>query len=293
MSSINTFIKKHPVLCYYLLTFVISWGSVFFVVGGPGGFPANEQEQKKLLPLVVLALASGPIISGILMTALVSGGAGLREFLSRFLRWRVSASWYAVALLPAPFVVLATLLVLSLSSTNFLPSIFVADDIMSILLPGLAAGVVASLLEEPGWTGFAIPRLKSRYGIVATGLIVGFLWGLWHFIVALWGGGTPTGTLAMALFLSQLVFYFGVLPAYRVLMVWVYDRTESLFVAILMHGSLTAVTTFIFAPPVTDEQRVIYHLVLTVAMWIVVAVVAVATHGLSQQPLQKRLTQKA
>lgn len=32
------------------------------------------------------------------------------------------------------------------------------------------------------------------------------------------------------------------LPAFRVLMVWVYHRTESLLVAMLMHTSLTATT---------------------------------------------------
>ena len=39
--------------------------------------------------------------------------------------------------------------------------------------------------------------------------------------------------------------------AYRVLMVWVYDRTGgSLLVAMLMHTSLTASTLFILMPPV-------------------------------------------
>jgi hypothetical protein len=39
----------------------------------------------------------------------------------------------------------------------------------------------------------------------------------------------------------------GQLLAYRVLMVWVYDRTGSLLVAMLMHASLTA-TTLIAGP---------------------------------------------
>jgi len=222
------------------------------------------------------------------MTALVSGSAGLGGLFSRLLKWRVNFSWYAVAILTAPLIVLATLLLLSLTSPDYLPDIFTADDVMAIVLPGIAAGLIAGFLEEPGWTGFVIPRLRSRYGILTTGLITGILWGLWHFIVALWGGGTSTGNLAPILFLSQLVFYFGVLPAYRVLMVWVYDRTESLFVIIIMHGILTAVTTFIFAPPVTDAQRVIYYLVLSVAMWIIVAMVAVVNQGFSQESLRRR-----
>lgn len=288
MTGISAFIKKYSVLFYYLLTFTISWGGVFLVAGGAEGFPASEEELNTLLPMVVMALAFGSIIAGLVMTTLVSGRAGLGELFSRLLKWRVHISWYAVAILTAPLIVLATLLLLSLSSPNYLPDIFTADDLLAIVLPGIAAGLIAGLFEEPGWTGFVIPRLRSRYGILTVGLITGFLWGLWHFIVALWGGGTATGELAPTLFLSQLVFYFGVLPAYRVLMVWVYDRTESLLVIILMHGFLTAFTTFIFAPPVTDAQRVIYYLVLSVAMWIVVAMVAMINQGFSQESLRRR-----
>jgi membrane protease YdiL (CAAX protease family) len=263
----------------YALAFAISWGSVFLIAGGPGGFPANEQEIQELLPFVVLAMVAGPVIAGILMIALDAGRAGFRDFLSRLLTWRVGASWYAVALLTAPFAVLATLLALSTSSADFLPAIFTAEDKVAILLPGLAAGLTAGLFEETGWTGFAIPRLRSRCGIFSTGLIVGFLWGLWHFIVAFWGSGTPSGMFSLLIFLNQVAFYVGVLPAYRVLMVWVYDRTGSLLMAMLMHASLTAVTTFIFAPPVTDAERLIYHLALSGVMWIIVATVAVTNRG--------------
>jgi hypothetical protein len=41
------------------------------------------------------------------------------------------------------------------------------------------------------------------------------------------------------------------LTAYRVLMVWVYDRTGSLLVAWLRHASLTASLAFILRPQAT------------------------------------------
>jgi uncharacterized protein len=270
------FANRNAVLSYFLLAFAISWGGVVLVAGGPQGFPANAQQIQSLLPFIVLAMVAGPSLAGILMTMLVSGWGGLRALFSRILMWRVSAAWYATVLLIAPLVVLTVLIALTLVSPRFLPTIFYADDKAAILLHGLAAGLVAGLFEEIGWTGFAIPCLRSRFGIVATGVIVGSLWGFWHFIVALWGSGTPSGQLAPVMFLSQVAFYVGVLPAYRILMLWVYDRTESLLLAMLMHGSLTAATTFVFAPPVTDEERLIYHLVLSGAFWIVVAPIMVA-----------------
>lgn len=289
MTSLIAFVKRHPVLIYYVLTFAISWGIGLLAVGGLAGFPATAEEARNLLPLFVLALVAGPSVAGVLMTVLVDGRTGLRDLLARFCLWRVGARWYAVALLTAPLAVLATLLALSTTSTDYLPGVFVIEDKAGILLSGLAAGLTAGLFEELGWTGFAIPRLRMRYSIFATGLIVGLLWGLWHFIAAYWGSGTSSGEFSLLIFSNQVAFYVGVLPAYRLLMVWVYDRTESLLLAMLMHGSLTAFTTFIFAPPVTDLERLIYHLVLTGVMWIVVAAVAAANRGqLSQQTIQRR-----
>ena len=96
------------------LTFAISWGGILLVVG-PGGFPGTPEQFETLLPLVGLAMLAGPPVAGILLTGLVHGRAGLREFLSRLLRWRVGPRWYAVALLTAPLLMLTvTPLALSL-----------------------------------------------------------------------------------------------------------------------------------------------------------------------------------
>ena len=119
--------------------------------------------------------------------------AGLREVLRRLLRWRVGARWYAVALLPAPLLAAAVLFALSLSSP-----IFTTADKTAVLLSGIAAGLT-TVLEEIGWTGFAVPRLRRRYGVVTTGLIVGVLWGAWHFLQGLFISGTYAGVLPLAL----------------------------------------------------------------------------------------------
>ncbi|WP_158237602.1 CPBP family intramembrane glutamic endopeptidase [Bradyrhizobium forestalis] len=229
--------------------------------------------MQRLLPAVVLTMVAGPSLAAIVMTIQISGAAGLRALLSRLLAWRVGAVWYAAALFIAPLTVLAVLLALTLVSPHFLPAIFGAEDKAAILLPGLAAGLIAGLFEEIGWTGFAVPRLRSQLGFVATGLVVGGLWGLWHLVVALWGSGTPSGQLAPVMLLSQIAFYAGVLPPYRLLMLWVHDRTGSLPLAMLMHGSLTAATTFVFAPPVSEGERLAYHIVLSVAFWMLAAMV--------------------
>ena len=135
---------RHPVAIYFVLTFLISWSGILVVLG-PGAFTGATVPTEGLLPLVYLAMFAGPSVAGILMTGLVDGKAGFHDLRSRLLRWRVDVRWYVVALLTAPLVVMAVLLPLSLSSAGFLPGIFASDDKVSLLVIGLAAGLMAGL----------------------------------------------------------------------------------------------------------------------------------------------------
>jgi membrane protease YdiL (CAAX protease family) len=284
MSAVTALIKKHPVPAYFALAFAISWGGVLVVVG-PGGIPGIPEQNATLFPFAYLAMLAGPSVAGLLLTGLVHGRAGFRELRSRLLTWRVGARWYAIALLTAPLVATTVLLGLSLADPIFLPGIITSDDKAFILLFGLAVGLGAGFFEELGWTGFAIPALRKRYGVLATGFITGALWGAWHFLVNVWASSTSVGSLSLSLFLPGILvgLLAGTLPAFRVLMVWVYERTGSLLVAMLMHVSLTS-SLIIFRPPAAlGVSLLVYDLVLAAALWVVVAVVA-ASGQFSREP---------
>ncbi|HSW28634.1 MAG TPA: hypothetical protein VLH75_03975 [Longimicrobiales bacterium] len=64
------------------------------------------------------------------------------------------------------------------------------------------------------------------------------------------------------------------LTAYRVLMVRVCDRTTSLLVAVLMHGSYITSTLLAFSPPTTGMLFLVCNGVFVTVLWLVVAVVA-------------------
>jgi len=258
MLKILTFIKQHPMLTYYALTFSLSWGSWLLFTGG-----APMRSDPRFM-LVVLAAPVAPAIAGLLMTGLTGGISGYRELFGRLFRWRVPARWYGVALLPAPLVAIMTavLLALSLRSPEFFPAIFTTADPVGLLLPGIIGGLLVGLCEELGWTGFAIPRLRLRYSVLATGLLMGVLWGAWHGPLFS-KSDSFAGALPLTLLLLQL---FSWLPAYRVLMVWAYDRTGSLFIPILMHVSLTA-TSIIFSPPALSDMQSLTSILVSAAIW--------------------------
>ena len=286
MITIRSFIKKHPLLTFYALTFTISWGCLLLAIGGPGTITRLDEQFKKTIPLMILALLAGPSISGILLTGAFSGRAGLREYRTRLLKWQVGARWYALALLTAPLLFQAILLPLSLSTPDFLPGVFTASDKASHLVMGLATGLAAGFFEELGWIGFAIPRLRQRYSVLATGLIAGLLWAVWHVLPVMWVGyasGAINGALPL---LSYFLDPFLFLLIFRVFIVWIYDHTGSLLVGMLNHVSLTA-SSRIFMPLVIPVGGLlIFDLVWAAVMCLIVAVIVWSSRGqLSRQPL--------
>jgi len=244
----------------------------------------------------MLAWVAGPPVAGIVLTGLVYGSTGFRDLLARMTRWRVRARWYAVALLTAPLVFTAVLLALSLISPEFLPRILTTSDKASVLLFGLGWGLIGGgFLEELGWTGFAVPTLlrRMRYSVLSTGLIVGIPWAALHFL-AFFYLGRPSGAIPLAIFVPLDVFITVVgMTAFRVLMVWVYDRSsESLLVAgMLMHASYTAFT-FILGPlAVSGAAFLTVNFAGAAVLWVLVAVVALAQGGhlTRQPPLRRRV----
>jgi len=266
MTTIRGFTRTRPLVIYFILAFALSWGAILISVG-PGGLPVSEDQ----LPVLIVAMLLGPSLAAVLAAGLTSGGEGIRDLFSRLRRWRVSARWYAVALLTAPLSTALVLLVLSLFSPEFPAAISTADDRIALVMMWIAAGIAVGFFEELGWTGFAVPRMRKNYGVFATGLVVGLLWGAWHFLVN-WEADTFTGALPFALLLARL---FTWLVAYRVLMVWVYDRTESQLVVTLMHVSLVA-TTGILDPVLAGGRLLIFLLVKAAVLWIIVAAVPAA-----------------
>jgi membrane protease YdiL (CAAX protease family) len=93
---------------------------------------------------------------------------------------------------------------------------------------------IGGVTEETGWRGFALPMLQNRVTPLAATLIVGLMWGVWHFpgrpdilsgAYGLWGG---------ALLLTILLVRFLVLS---IVMTFFYNRVGgSTLIAMSMHG---------------------------------------------------------
>ncbi|UCD84529.1 MAG: CPBP family intramembrane metalloprotease [Deltaproteobacteria bacterium] len=274
MSKIMAFIKKNPVVPYFILTFLISWGAILVLIA-LNGMPATVAEAQAQLPLAIMTFLLGPCISGLVMIGLVHGRAGYRYLIARLFKWRVNLAWYAMALLIAPAVFVTAHFVLSLFSPVYLPGFLTAPDSSSLIFLGIMSGIMVGILEELGWFGFVIPEMRKRYSPLAVGLIVGIIWGAWHIMANdIWAIKTYSGELPTVLYavLSGLSFLIGQLPPFRVMMVWAYERTGSLLLMMIMHFSLTA-CSITFAPTAMSGWQVfIYSLAVAAVFWVIALV---------------------
>src|SRR5690606_25377036 len=117
------------------------------------------------------------------------------HLLGRYVQWRAGMQWYLLVLF-------GPLLALTIGAIPFLGmsilSAFInnAALIASFYLPVLVVGIILGpLWEEPGWRGFALPRLQRQYGPLAGTVTLGLLWSLWH-LPAFLGGWLGPLTLS-------------------------------------------------------------------------------------------------
>jgi uncharacterized protein len=253
-----------PLIAYVLLTYAITWGLLLT-------FLASRDFQFAGLSLgdalvMVLCMLAGPSLSGVLLTWRLSGRRGLTDLVTRARRWRVEPRWLAVALGTNPIASLAILGTLAL-----LVSPVYAPGFQPI---GLVIGLLAGVIEELGWTGFATPRLLSRWSPLRAGIALGLTWATWHALADYAGNIDALGAQWLPYF---LVYWVVTLTAYRVLMTFVYAHTRSLLVAMLMHASYTG-WQLTLAPGTSPDESFVWQALLAIAFVSVAVAMAVREH---------------
>lgn len=225
-------LRAHPLLSFFVLADALSWAAWLPYVLSQNGlgvwtfrFPdvLGSSQILGVLPGAYL----GPITAAFVITAVVDGRRGLRDWVGRLWRWRVAPRWYAITLLGVPAAMLLTGLAFS-GGQMVAPSIAALLSFVPVLLFQM---ITTGLAEEPGWRDFALPRLQHRFSPLRAAFVLGPLWALWHAPLFLteWGGYPEASWTRPAAF-----FVFCV--AFNVVMSWVFNRTgQSLPLSMLMH----------------------------------------------------------
>jgi membrane protease YdiL (CAAX protease family) len=239
--------KSHPLVAYFVLAYAISWlflGLVALHSHGLFSLPSGL-----IFPLTLLGSIS-PLPAALLLTATTTGKEGMRAFLRQLFIWRVSPWWYLVVLLEPAIVTLIVMIGTSLlGGASFdlahppvvqrlpLPSginpWFLIVPVF--LLGGLLGGPFG---EEPGWRGYALPKLQDRYSALGASLILGVLWTVWHLPFFFLPGTVQSTT-------PFLIFALGTI-ANSILFTWVYNHTRgSVLLTFLFHNALNITALYL------------------------------------------------
>jgi uncharacterized protein len=206
-------VHDHPVLAFVVTAYALSWSLwlVAWIVSEPLGLPRG--------------VAAGPFLLGGFGPALAAWlvlrwtGGSVRSWVRPILRWRVPGRYYLYALgLPAALYGFANLVLMLLGETV---EVGLLTDRWHLYLATFAFTLtLGGALEEPGWRGFALPRLQRRFTPLAATALLGLAWGIWH--VPIYG---PAGFVVPFV----LAFFY----------TWLYNRTGSVLLCILLHASFT------------------------------------------------------
>jgi uncharacterized protein len=200
---------------------------------------------KRVIGLLIVGWLVPPVV--VMLSVLVAAGLG-------FIRLDLAFSAYASQIEAA------------VPAGTPLPPIglLVLSQFAMIPLAALVNSIPA-LGEELGWRGWLLPALRPL-GVWPALLVSGVIWGLWHSPVILLGynfGRTDaTGVLLMV---AGCVLW-------GVLLGWLRLRSESVWPAVVAHGSLNASASLVVLVSATQPDMALAG-PLGVAGWIVTAAV--------------------
>ena len=245
-------VRHRPLFAFFVLAYALSWWA--WIPYALGAFPNP-------------VASFGPFVAALIVLAVSEGKVGVLGLLRRMGRWRVHPIWYAVALLlPTGLAVTATALNVLMgaprpSATELAgwPGVF-SSFAFILLVPG-----VGGAWEEPGWRGYAVPRLQVRRSALVASLILAVLIAGWH----------------LPLMVAGQVHYSDVVLIIAAVIVfnWVFNNTGgSVLLIMLMHATNNAVSGSFFSPMFSGSDSARQSWLLA-AVWCATALAVVVIFG--------------
>ncbi len=208
-----------------------------------------------LLVLVAVFLA---LLPAVVVSSIYSKDNGIRDHLISLIKPKGPLVIYILALALIPTVLLLGAAVTQMLGSPLPESIYSIQDtslpmvFLMILLTFLSHLINSGgLAEEPGWRGFALKRMQMKLSPLAAGVIIGFVWALWHIPVMM----AQVQALGIVIVTAQ-VLQLGIT------FTWLYNRTQgSLLSVALLHASWNTGGSII---PRTQAFHIIMSLVMVI-----------------------------
>lgn len=230
--KVRQILRKHPLLNYFLLAYAISWLlSIPFILSEWGILHGDYK-------VWFVFKGFGPFFSAYILSWAIAGKGGMKRLREQLRQRKATWPWFVLVLLVIPLLLMVGILLQPGTTIGF-------KGLSPILLASYPLTYVAVLFgggplgEEPGWRGFALPRLQQKFGALIGTLILGVLWTCWHlpdFLTSAQGGGPGTG---FNTFLQNFPIFLALVMSFAVLLTWIYNKNNgNIFLALLAHASI-------------------------------------------------------
>lgn len=226
-------VRRRPVVAFFALAYLgswLGWSPWWLSESGIGVLPFG-------LPFAVVALVNqvglfaGPFAAALIVTRVLDGPGSPRAFLARAFSFRGRLASYVVALVVVPLVVAVPYLLLEGKAGV---EGLTVSTLVTTLVTYLVYLVGGPLQEEPGWRGFALPRMQESMHPLLAAVGLGTVHTFWHaplFFTDEWDTARSDA--------GQLVAYLLLIVALSIVLSWVFNISGgSSIPAILAHNSL-------------------------------------------------------
>ena len=183
-ASLTRFAQRRPLLVFFLLAYLFGWISFLPVVltnQGLGWIRADVT-----IEFIYLG-ACTPTIAAFCTQWLLDRSFRICRFYSSW-RGLLLGSVVGLALVMISFVILPGIVLAKVSPVALHWSALLTPAVYAVNRSSFLGGPIS---EEPGWRGFALPRLQVRFGPPLASILLGLLWTGWHlplFLVHGWIG---------------------------------------------------------------------------------------------------------
>jgi membrane protease YdiL (CAAX protease family) len=247
-------VRRYPLTAFFVLACALSWWPWILYSAG-------------LLPNPIVGF--GPFLAALVVLAITEGKSGVMGLLRRMVRWRVGIQWYAAALLLPIVVTLAAaalnVFLLGAQRTSTAAdlggwSTLLQTFFLWLFIPGLAG-----TWEEPGFRGYALPRLQFRYTALIASLILGVLWAFWHLPFVVTGEDT---------WIDAILFTI----EWSIVYTWLFNNAKgSVLIVMLFHNMNNTFSGFV--GQMFSGADSVNQAWLRLALWGVVAIALVIVYG--------------
>ncbi len=222
-----------------LFTFIVVWflASLIIIL-----FLTLNQQMGLSTRLLIVSAITG-LLPAFVGSSVFSTIPGVRDHLRTYITARGASGYYLLALVLVPAIwLLGNLLSRALGMEVPFSRYPVVDAnlLVLVILFFLYNFIYGGLSEEPGWRGFALPRLQAKFSPLVSSLILGVIWAVWHAPAKF--GGIETSSL------SDTLVEWVLIVLVTIIFTWLFNRTKgSILVTALIHPAMNTTGNFLTA----------------------------------------------